>query len=95
VTYSRFEKKTVFLLFHFDMSLLLFFIVLAHCLVFRPLWASGFSLLIQRKVTKRKDTQYDRLACSQRCSYVPAGCETRMRSDSHIMKPPAHPVLLG
>jgi hypothetical protein len=33
-----------------------FFSVLTRCRVFRPSRASDFSLLIQRKVTKRKDT---------------------------------------
>jgi hypothetical protein len=37
VTYSRFGKKNCFSVFHFDMNLLLFSIVLAHCPVFRPL----------------------------------------------------------
>ena len=33
-----------------------FYFVLAHCRVFRPFWASSFSLSGQRKGTKRKAT---------------------------------------
>jgi hypothetical protein len=44
---------------------LFIFIFCARALTcFRPLWASIFSLLIQRKVTKRKDTQHARPAGS-------------------------------
>ena len=51
-----------------------FYFVLAHCRVFRPFWASSFSLLIQRKGSKRKDTRHARPAGTLRCSNEPAGC---------------------
>ena len=51
-----------------------FYFVLAHCRVFRRLSASSFSLLIQRKGSKRKDTRHAHPAGSLRCSNEPAGC---------------------
>ena len=62
--------------------------------VFRPLWSSYVSLLIQRNVTKRKDTRHARPTGALRCSNEPAGCELATLGQ-HIPKPPPHPVLLG
>jgi len=44
-------------------------------------------VFIQRKVTKRKDTQHARPAGTLRCSNEPAGCETRYRSDNTSRTP--------
>jgi len=68
-----------------------FFIVLAHGWGFRRLSASIFSLLIQRKGTKRKDTQHARPAGSLWCSNEPAGCWTRCAQTDASRRP--RPIL--
>jgi hypothetical protein len=72
-----------------------FILFLEIILVFRPLWASSFSLLVQRKGTKRKDPRMLalRVPCDARISWRGVNSGYALRQ-AHP-ETPAHPALLG